>query len=294
MKKIIFTLICFLLQTVLASDKVLIMTYVHSRPDFIELHEKTFKAFLQNDYEYIVFNDAPSDSMRKQIEQTCNNLGIQHFRVPQHLHIHGRTSPGHRHMDAIKYSLEVAGYKHDGIVVMIDADMFLVKPLDIIEYMQEYNFIGGYQDRIKGDIRIIYTSPCLTFMNMRTLPNKDTISFEGGYIHGLACDVGAHTYYYFKNNPTINLYLYTAVSKDHLCNLSNTELQALGYDTNTINFLAAVDRKYGFEFHGDTYFMHYYAGGSNWPGYSSTYLQEKNNLLNNYINQQIETYKNEK
>ncbi len=60
----IVSLCCFFLQIV-AVEKVLIMTYVHSRPDFIELHDKTFKAFLKDDYEYVVFNDAPNVTMKK-------------------------------------------------------------------------------------------------------------------------------------------------------------------------------------------------------------------------------------
>src|SRR5579872_6833786 len=106
-----------------ASNKVLIMTYVHSRPDFIELHHKTFKAFLKDDYEYVVFNDAPNSSMSLAMEQTCARLGIRCFRVPPHHP--SRETASSRHVDGIHFSLNTIGFNHNGIVAIIDADMFL-------------------------------------------------------------------------------------------------------------------------------------------------------------------------
>lgn len=67
-----FLMMFFSFGIIFCVDKVLIITHVHSRPDFIELHDKTFKAFLKDDFEYIVFNDAPNTNMSKQIEQMCH------------------------------------------------------------------------------------------------------------------------------------------------------------------------------------------------------------------------------
>lgn len=279
----------FFSMTAIASDKILIITHVHSRPDFIELHAKTFKAFLKEDYEYVVFNDAPNDTMREQMERMCKKLGIRCFRVPQEMH-NGRQTPNYRHCDGIKYSLESLGFKHDGIVLMIDSDMFLIKPFSAAEYMKEYDFIGGFQSRSNDSIKVVHSAPCLVFMDMRKLPNKRTLSFETGYIEGLACDVGGSTYYYFKNNPNVKTKLFTAIST-HLVPREENQLRELGYDEATINFIFILGKAYGMEFHGDNNFLHYYAGGSNWPGYSSEYHQEKTRLLNHYIDQLVITYK---
>ena len=49
----------FLLANVLTTQtKVLIFTYSYNKPEFIELQYKTFKKFLLDDHELIVFNDA--------------------------------------------------------------------------------------------------------------------------------------------------------------------------------------------------------------------------------------------
>jgi len=275
-----------------AAEKILIFTHTYNRPDFIELHKKTFDEFLEEEYEYVVFNDAPNDAMKNEIENTCRRLGVRCVRVPQELHQRpGRNTPGHRHMDGIQFSLDTLVYDYDGIALFIDSDMFLIKPFSVVKYLAGYDLIGGEQWRIGPNIRVTYIAPTLVFMNMRTLPNKRTISFEDGSIEGQACDVGGHTYYYLKNNPTLRYRLFIASSEGRLPRNAN-ELRALGYDDNTIQFIMSLPLSYhGFEFHGDHNFMHYYAGGSNWPGYSAKFLQEKNALLYNFIDRSIAYYR---
>jgi len=51
-------------------DKVLVLTCAFNRPDFIELQYKTFKAFLNDDYEFVVFNDANNRSTYLKIHAT--------------------------------------------------------------------------------------------------------------------------------------------------------------------------------------------------------------------------------
>ena len=252
-----------------AENPALIFTYVYNRPDFIELHVKTFAAFFKDPYEYIVFNDAPSEQMSNEIEQTCANLKVRCFRVPTHAR--NRQTPSCRHMDGIKYSLEALGFDHKGIVMMVDADMFLVKP---------------FSDKGK----IVYTSPCLVFMNMVNLPNKRSIDFDGDHVEGIACDVGGHTYYYFKNNPSVKHNLYVAVSRDYLVTLTKPLDEYGLFDPLSIDFIMNNKREFAFQYHGDGNFLHFYAGGSNWPKYSASFMQEKTNAVNDYIDRQIAYY----
>ena len=49
-------------------------------------------------------------------------------------------------------------------------------------------------------------------------------------------------------------------------------------------------REYGFQYHGDANFLHFYAGGSNWPNYGPSFIQQKTNLVNQYVDQQIAYY----
>lgn len=288
MKKLLLTLSMLITAIVYTQQKpVTIITHVYNQPSFIRLHKKTFDAFIKEEYRYVVFNDASNADMSRLIQQTCAELNVECIRVPDHAP--HRQSPGHRHMDGIKFSLEQVGFEHDGIVMIIDSDMFPIRPISLYDYMADRDFIGGYQERHNDRIKIEYTSPCLVIMNMAQLPNKYTLNFDGNHVEGVACDVGGHSYYYFRDNPTVNVHMYTAVSKDFLP-MDAQALMALGYDLNSIDLLLNLKREYGFEFHGDTNFIHFYAGGSNWPGYSPTFIDAKKVILNDFVDKQIIFY----
>ena len=307
MRKLLYLICTIFFSAIQAENPIRIFTYVYNRPDFIRLHVKTFDAFLEEPYEYIVFNDAPNEHMKKKIEQTCAQLNVQCMRVPDHAP--HRQSPSYRHMDGIKHSLKHFGITYDGIVMMIDADMFLVRPFSVKSYMQGRTFVGGYQYRCRDGSRraineedfingytfennttIIYTSPCLSFMDMKNLPNVHTINYDGDRVEGVPCDVGGHTYYYFKNNPTVNPYLYVAVSKDYLVTLPKP-LHEYGFDQHSIDLIMHTKREYAFQFHADANFLHFYAGGSNWPKYSASFMQEKTKVVQDYVDKQIAFYK---
>lgn len=291
MKKLLLAFSMLATAIIYTQNRLAIITHVYNRPDFIVLHKKTFDAFIKEEYRYVVFNDAADPNMSRLIQETCAKLSVECLRVPDHAP--HRQSPGHRHMDGIKFSLDEVGFKHDGIVMIIDSDMFPIRPISLYDYMGDRDFIGGYQERHNDHIKIEYTSPCLVMMNMARLPNKYTLNFDGNHVEGVGCDVGGHSYYYFRDNPTVNVYMYVAVSKDFLP-MDRQALMALGYDFNSIELLLNLKREYGFEFHGDANFIHFYAGGSNWPGYSPTFINDKTVILNDFVDKQIAYYADKK
>ena len=274
--------------------KVLLMTHSFNRPDFIELQAKTFKAFIQDSYEYVVFNDASNEDMKNQIEQTCKKLGVRCFRVPQNLHVPGRQSPGDRHIHGIAYALQQIGYEYDGIVTLIDSDCFLLKPFSIEKHLAGYDISGELQGRENDTVKIRHLSPVLVFMNMQKLPNKQTLSFEGGFISGLACDVGAHTYYYLKNNPSVRALYFTlsfipaiklalncVTCKNLSCNECSRYLQSSGFDSTLIRFIQSCPDD-NMEFVLNNTFLHYRCG-SNWNNKPAAYHIAKGKALNDLI-----------
>lgn len=182
------------------AEKVLILTYSCNRPDFIEWQYKTFEKFLLDDYEFVVFNDAQNSGVSSQIEAMCDKYGITCVRVPQN---HPDNTPGGRHQDSIRYSLDSRGFKHAGIVCMIDSDMFLVKHFSIVNLMKNYDIAGWGQFRLN---EIYYLFPGLVFLDMHRLPNKETMNWAGGNINGLAVDTGGQIHHYLKYNPNVRLY----------------------------------------------------------------------------------------
>ncbi len=284
-------ILLLLLVSIFSQAKVLLITHGYNRPDFIELHAKTFAAFLQDEYEYVVFNDASQENMCKQIEDKCNQLGIRCFRIPQHLHKKG--DAGSRHIDGIAYSLEQIGYDYDGIVALIDSDMFLLKPFSVEKYLENYGIAGQLQGRRNESVHVTYISPALAFMDMRILPNKKTLNFQGGHIEGLACDVGAYTHYYFKNNPSIspklcNVLHIGAWKMGILCKSCTNmtcqdcvkRLKEQKFDNTFITFIQRCPDD--IEFFMDHTFLHY-RSGSNWNHKPASYHQAKTAAFNSLM-----------
>lgn len=277
--KVFFLLFIIVLNSPTHSkEKVLIITHAHSRPDFIELQVKTFNHFLKHGYEYVVFNDASNTDKREQIQQKCEELGIQCILIPQDIHAVPQTT-NKRHAESIKFSFETLGFNQQRKIVLIDSDMFLVKPFSVFDYMGDNDFVGGLKQRSNHETQIEFSGPSLVFINMANLENKETLNFNSGYVEDLACDVGGHTYYYFRNNPKTKTFFYQ-IKPTHLIANEEEIVQKWRYGSKT----------YGMELHADGNFLHYYAGGCNWPGYPAEYLNEKNHILNTYIDEVINTY----
>lgn len=290
-----FILSLLLLIPVSSTAKVLLITHSYNRPDFIEIHAKTFKAFLHDEYEYIVFNDAAEENMARQIELTCKKHKIRCFRIPQVLHdAPGRGIAGNRHIDGIAYSLEKIGYDHNGIVVLIDSDMFLIKSFSIEKYLQDYDIAAQLQGRCDKNTVIKYLSPALVFMNMQTLPSRQTINFEGGCVEGLPCDVGGRTYYYLRDNPSIRPLFFGCIHigawkvtslncqacKNMTCLNCVQQLVDNKFDDIGIKFIQECPDN--IEFFLNQTFLHY-RGGSNWDYKPAEYHTAKTNALNNFM-----------
>lgn len=288
MKKLLFF---FLLQPSILFSKILIITHSYNRPDFIEIQHRTFKKFLQDDYEFVVFNDARNTDpkTRDAIKNTCKNLELRCIRIPQDLHTDPYLErwPGEpldcvnvRCANVVQFSLDILGFKHNDIVMIIDSDAFLIKPFHIRNYMKQYDFASIPQ--CKDGYRYFWNA--LVIMNMKTLPHKETLNFNCGQIDGVSIDVGAHLYYYFKNNKNVRIGTINGPNSSGINGLqdrSKEELLQKGYTEESIS-LMHDDKINNVNFFLNGTFLHYRAA-SNWNHQSNTYIDHKTKLLNKFI-----------
>jgi hypothetical protein len=268
LKSTIFVLLAFVVCQGFSAD-ILLFTYAYNRPDFIEIQYKTFKKFLKDDYEFVVFNDARDHNMEQQIINMCKRLGIRCVRIPQEIHERpylkrwpeeSKHAPAVRNCNVVMYSLNEVGFKHDGIVALFDSDLFLVRDFSISEYTKGYDLAGLPQPR--NDISYIWIG--LAFLDMRTMPNKTTIDFNCGRVGNQPVDAGGQTYYYLKNNPQLRVNFF-----------ANNFIQGFHFiygQTCTVNL------------DDNAVFFHYYAG-TNWTNYAATYHNNKTALVNKFIDQ---------
>jgi hypothetical protein len=301
MRKNTIVLLMSLLIPTAVHAKVLIITHSYNRPEFIEIQYKTFKHFLQDEYEFVVFNDANTAEMFGQITAMCDRYHIRSIAIPQEIHdrpylprVAGDPyhRPNIRHANVLQYSLDVLGFDFDGIVAIVDSDLFLVKPMSISEFMVDCD-IASVQRGAPGGIICMW--PGIVFLRMDTLPDKRTLNFNCGPIGKYNVDSGGWTHYYLSQHPALRIKWVNELQggrlfcPDRFHEVSSattvaqeiTTLRTMGFDDNQIQFLQNKPDTIGFVCNG--YFLHYRAG-SNYDNQSAEYMKRKQHMINAYLN----------
>lgn len=297
MKQLFGVLLCIMVMPLYA--QVLVITHAFNRPDFIPYQYYTFKKFLHDDYKFVVFNDARDTHHKKNIDEVCRILDIECIRIPQTVHDkpYLKRWPGEdynhsvvRCANVVQYSLDVLGFDHDGMVMIIDSDMFLIKPFSVQSFMLEnkIDIAGVHQTR--SGIRYLWNG--IVLMNMNTLPNKRSLDWNCGKVEGVSVDVGGQTYYYLNNNPTVKVHYFHQIHSDGLicdtcrerhnakCTHNDDILAKFNItDAKTLNFLKAGPVNVEF-FHNES-FLHY--RGAGWDLKTPHYHQVKTRLVNDYL-----------
>jgi hypothetical protein len=166
------------------------------------------------------------------------------------------------------------GYDFEGIVAIVDSDMFLVEPLHIgTELLGDGTQIVGLP-QIRG--RITYLWNGLVFMDMPELKDKRNMNWDCGQIDGHQVDTGGMLWYWLVAHPEVSMGIFGNIQLKSL-NVSpdNSEAQ---------NQLVEQQKNdpYSMEFHVARKFLHYRAGG-NWNKQPLTYIDNKNKQLCAYL-----------
>lgn len=273
------------------SARVRILTFHYNRPDFIEMQYLTLKKFMQDDYELIVFNDAESPEMEHLISSTCKSFGIKCVRFDQnqhkenrlneyilkglndgglsHLSFNGKnfqgvsTHPSIRHAHVIQFAMEKFGYTHNDIVVIMDGDIFPIRPFCLKSSMHGVQLFGIYKTI---EERISYFWVPFVAMDMRILPNKCDLKFHPDFIENTLCDTGSQSYHYLKNNPKIATKKFDWLSSSALQQEKIKILKDKGFTKNEISLIHKLHATSSVEFHIEKHFLHYGASSFNMPG----------------------------
>jgi hypothetical protein len=259
-----------------------IITSVVNNPLFIKLQHYTFQKYCKNDYEFIVFNDAkpfPDSSnggdltMKKQIENMCNELKIKCINVDNrhHTKINNFTD---RHADV--FNNVILKYQKDNPdkYFLLDSDMFLIDYFDFNLY-DGLTLCGVVHTRKK---HFHYTSPQIAYMDMTLIDNLEKFSWSA--IPALADTGGRTGYWLFSKIPNIDKYKVGELSgktinkiyffKPHLTSLcwDETDIPINIKNDRLVTLLKKDSRNKNDKFFCEIYndkFLHYRAG-SNWMG----------------------------
>jgi len=298
------------------AEKVLIITHSCNRPDFIEMQHRAFDALLQDEYTFVVFNDARDVQMERSIQQICEKCGITCMRVPQEIHTRPYLErlpgdplhrPNIRHANCVQYSLDVLGFDFDGIVMILDSDMFLTRPLSLTDYMQDKDIAAYMKGSGAGAKKVTYICPALSIFNMHTLPEKKAMNFNCGMVNGLSVDSGGYSYYYLAKHPELkvqnvtvlwchNLYLGNIDIHKPIDQHTPDKVKAAFYRANGFNELEIaflLKKPSTVDFFFDKHFLHYH-GGTNYHNLPKDYHQKKTALINDFLDSAISAYSEQK
>ncbi len=263
-------------------SKVLIMTHCYNKPEYIVWQHKTFAKFLKDEYEFVVFNDTPNEILSRETQHICDSLGITSIRVPQKIHrppYYFPRPPGIGGASAecaetIQYMMDSMGFDHNGIVLLIDSDMFLIKYLKIEEFLNEYDIASHANHRVGSNGTIAYMLPNLMFFNMNALKDKRELNFNLGTVDGAPVDTGGFTHYYLKNHPSVRWRSITITTTPYKHDFFKSMEGFI--PPHIISYLSQGDCDH--EYYEDFTFMHFRAG-SNWNNLAKDAFEKKIGFL---------------
>lgn len=238
----IILLLFSLCSVSLVSSKMLIITFSYNRPDFIELQHKLFQKFLQDEYEFIVFDDSQNSKITDEIKSVCQKYNIKYIKIPQEIHdrpylhrvanpwwLSEYNAPSVRNCNVVQYALDILGFDQEDLIILLESDVFLIKEFSFIKYMQNYDLAGynrsndQYQNleympdgtyavkESNNSKNTAFLWIGLIYLKMRTIPHKQAFNINCGLIDNVMKDSGGYLYYYLSNNPQTQIKFFNKI-----------------------------------------------------------------------------------
>jgi len=253
-------------------------TYAEKRFDFLPMQYKTIEKFIADPFEYLIFNNAQDENVAADIQRVGQSIGgsSRVIRVTERNH----NTANEAHAQALNWSYQNVILKEScDYVVFIDFDMFLMTPLSIVKFMENYDLIGNAQQ--KGHVQ--YFWPGLLFLKLANLKDKESINLFCGQVDGISVDAGGQFFNYLRSHPDVKkLGIYhTSIIQDkkHLSNYFVEDI--VNKYVESIIEPNYYKIGYGFEIYYDL-FLHY-GRGTNWDHMSQDIIHGKNILINEII-----------
>lgn len=201
--------------------KVTIYTISDKRPDFIPIQYESFKKFINDNYEYVVINNAIDSKKRKRlISKTCEKIGVKCIEVKKvkNFNIIGKQkvfnifgkykNPNIACAYPIKWAWEKMCKDKNDVIVLIDSDMFLIKQTSFVKELEGNNisFVIQYRGIQKGKTAsVTYPWNGICIFNHKKIKNLIDLNWDCGviekaYINGFSVDVGGYGHFWLKEN----------------------------------------------------------------------------------------------
>lgn len=245
-----------------------------------------------DDYEMIVFNDADDPEHEKAFVDLCAANDIPCVRFEQVWHAidplnqyikecvenpdnhswfifdleEGKLTPQSiskqasiRHNHVIQYALDHFGYDHDDIVVLLDHDLFPIKPFSVRALLTDVPIIG-IDSNFCTNAHYLWV-PFIAF-DPKRLPDIQQLKFHCDVIDHLFCDSGSASHHYLQAHPDIPYRMYRRCYDREFYHLPIPELKAFGFSREEVQLIKSMPWPGCIEFYVDYQFIHYGTGSA--------------------------------
>jgi hypothetical protein len=219
--------------------KVGIYTVVAHRADFIAWQFYSLR-HLHDPWEYTVLcNAEPDDPLRDRIHWQCYALGVRCVDVQGQNH----STANWHHARAMEFGWHEAVLPDaPDIAVWLDFDCFAFRPFSFANWLEGFA-MGGKRSGHN------YFWPGLLALDLRHLPDPETLNFNCGEVDGVPVDVGGMILTYLEAHPELPL---RAIKGEDIMSAETAlELFGEGYDPAWSSWILAGS------------WLHY-ANGTNW------------------------------
>jgi len=261
------------------NHQVVMYSVVYNRPEFIQVQMDSFRHFFKDPFELIIVNNASAADMERRVNEESSKLSLKTIRTI----VDPNALDGHKHQRCLNSVLQTHVYDEKRPVLMMDGDFFLIAPFSINDFMENFQICGAKQKRGKYKYLIANFLMLKPFM----LPNVNTLKLDGVCIlddqragtcwadrhpNSTPLDSGGELYFYFKNNPNVQV-----KGIFHSGNIRK--------ENNNLHILPEEIRSqyddFNFEIYGNE-FLHY-CRSSNWDHCTPQHHIDKANLMRKFI-----------
>jgi hypothetical protein len=197
-------------------------TFADRRPDFLPLQVRSIARFLQDEHEFVVFNNALNNTRRsREIDEVCKDLGLRTIKVTRervHRKIGGQSAftlrGNYRNPNvACAYPLiwsweRILEENASGMFALIDSDMFFCRPVSLVERVADNQ--AGVIMQYRGINEELRTADVSYFWNAfaifkpQSIPDLEGLRWDCGVtsrgkVNGHLVDVGGFIHYWLKS-----------------------------------------------------------------------------------------------
>jgi hypothetical protein len=227
----------------MAIKKVKIYTFSSLRPEWLELQYASLKYFIEDEFEFIVYNNAiDCEERRIRIFNECNKLNIKCIEVKEkkELSFHPQAyhsssfkidKEGTHYLNAsrafsyaMNYAWEEISKDNNSISCIIDSDMFFINKFNFNKIMSDYDF--AFVPQCKGiDVdthieKVFHPWTGFMIFNIEKFNNIEEISWSCGIVNDVALDPGGLLSIYLKSH-SLRIKLFELYTFNRLEKLSN-------------------------------------------------------------------------